>query len=57
MPVKVVWSVVRGEFSGASIVEPGDESVDIPDVILEWAAEHGLDVGRPGCLARHDPRQ
>lgn len=32
---------------GASFREPGAESIDIPDVIREWVAEHGLDAGDP----------
>lgn len=41
VPVKVVWSVVRGESPTARLVEPGIAGVGIPDVVLEWAAGHG----------------
>ncbi|MFB7763508.1 hypothetical protein [Streptomyces xiamenensis] len=47
VPAKVVWSVVRGESPTARIVEPGPAGVDVPDVILEWAAAHGLDESDP----------
>ncbi|MFC9068722.1 hypothetical protein [Streptomyces harbinensis] len=47
VPVRVVWSVVRGESPTARIVEPGVAGVDVPEVILEWAAGHGLSVDDP----------
>lgn len=47
VPVKVVWSVARGESPTARIVEPGIAGVDVPDVILEWATGHGYGVDDP----------
>lgn len=38
----VVWSVVRGASHGARAAEPGLAGIDIPDQVLEWGEEYGL---------------
>lgn len=46
-PDKLTWSVVRGESPDSRAVEPGTAGIDIPDAILAWAENHGLDDADP----------
>ncbi len=45
--IAVVWYVVRGPSPKAPAVEPGVADVEIPDEVLDWAKENGLDSEDP----------
>jgi len=45
--VNVTWSVMLGEAPTAPVADPGPLGVEIPDVIAEWAAEHGWGHDNP----------
>lgn len=39
----LVWSLMCGESPTSHAVEPGIADIEVPDVVLDWAVQHGLD--------------
>jgi hypothetical protein len=43
----VVWYVICGESPFSRATEPGEAGIDIPDGVLAWAEDNGLDADDP----------